>query len=114
MLLTLEDDRRAGEPRSSAGLSPDGIAKYEEGETGGGERGSEGGGRDLNLGKLEPVCSEGPRVIATIDSGPVRRSELENEKAGGGCKFAEVSKLPEEEVIEEEEEEEDRQLVEVV
>lgn len=32
------------------GLRPGGMAKKEEGETGGGERGREGGGFDLNLG----------------------------------------------------------------
>lgn len=66
-VLTLEDERKAGESRNSAGLRPDGIAKYEEGDTGGGEMGSDGGRADLNLGKLEYVWSEKPRVIAFND-----------------------------------------------
>ena len=53
----LEAFNRTGESKSSAGLRPGGIAKYEEGETRGGDIGSEGGGSDLNLGTPEPVLS---------------------------------------------------------
>lgn len=112
----MEVKRRTGESRSSAGLKPGGIAKYEEGETERGERGSEGGGIDLNLGTLEPVLSamrsERPparpkvEVVGMASSSAVRRSEkvvvmndaVEKEK-DGGCEFAEVSKLPVEEAI---------------
>lgn len=53
-----EAERRIGESRSSAGLRPGGIANQEEGEVAeGGDMGSKGGGKDLNLGTPEPVLS---------------------------------------------------------
>ncbi|KAK2995967.1 hypothetical protein RJ640_026006 [Escallonia rubra] len=90
-------------------------AKAEEGETTGGDKGSEGGGMDLNLGTPEPVLSairstSDPRptaAVAVVGASPkVRRSEnevvmndLEKEK-GDEAKFAEVSKLLEEVITE--------------
>jgi len=102
LLLTLEDEKRTRESQSSAELSPEGIVWYEEGDAGGGDMGSEGGGRDLNLGKLElSVWSENPRDIAIIDRFSTlpalvrrwwllrRRTRLANDH-----EFAKVSKLP--------------------
>lgn len=65
-----EGHRRIGESKSSAGLRPGGIANQEEGEEAeGGDMGSEGGGRDLNLGTPEPVLSaiRSPRPLLTAD-----------------------------------------------
>lgn len=85
-LLTLVA-RRTGESNSSAGLSPAGIEKYDEGETAGGEMGREGGGIDLNFGTPPPIrseiLSENPRLDEILDrlsassSGEVMRFELE-------------------------------------
>lgn len=67
----LEAARRIGESKSSAGLRPGGIANQEEGEAvEGGVKGSEGGGRDLNLGTPEPVLSaiRSPRpLLAAVE-----------------------------------------------
>lgn len=66
----MEAERRIGESRSSAGLRPGGIANQEEGEAAeGGVMGSEGGGRDLNLGTPEPVlCAiRSPRPLLTAE-----------------------------------------------
>lgn len=52
-ILTVEE-RRTGESKSSAGLSPAGMEK-QEGDMGGGERGREGGVIDLNLGRKVSV-----------------------------------------------------------
>ena len=61
-------ERSTGESKSSAGLNPGGMAKYEEGEIGGGEMGSDGGGIDLNLDTPDPLLSairsENPRLTA--------------------------------------------------
>lgn len=82
----MEELRRTGESRSSAGLNPAGIAKYEEGETDGGDIGSEGGGRDLNLGTPHPVRSairsDSPRrllspAVVSSSAPEARRSEKE-------------------------------------
>ena len=45
-----EELSRTGERSSSAGLSPAGMAKYEDGDMGGGEMGRLGCCADLNLG----------------------------------------------------------------
>ena len=45
-----EELSRTGERSSSAGLSPAGMAKYEDGDMGGGEMGRLGCWSDLNLG----------------------------------------------------------------
>lgn len=111
---TLEVERRTGESRSSAGLSPGGIAKYEDREAKGGESGSEGGGIDLNLGTpAEPVLSaarSGGLGTAASEgtSSAVRRSEKEvavmkeegvAKEKDGGWELAEVSRLPPEEAM---------------
>lgn len=49
-LLTLEEEKRTGESRRIEGLKLGGIERYEEGETGGGDRGKEEGGKDLYFG----------------------------------------------------------------
>lgn len=49
------------------------MAKYEEGETGGQEIGSEGGGADLNLG----TPPKSPPVDRTAPPSPARRSVKE-------------------------------------
>lgn len=93
----LDEDRRIGESKSSAGLRPGGIANQEEGEAvAGGEMGSEGGGRDLNLGTPDPVLlairSPSPLLTEPAVAGwwseaskPVKEEEdingLANEKA---------------------------------
>lgn len=52
--LTLE--KRTGESKSAPGLKPvGGIDKKEEGETGGGDKGSEDGESDLNFGISRPI-----------------------------------------------------------
>jgi hypothetical protein len=54
--ITLEA-RSMGESKRAAGLRPEGIPKKEEGETGLGERGKEGGVIDLNLGMFSRFFS---------------------------------------------------------
>lgn len=80
--------------------------------------GSEGGGRDLNLGTPDPVrsairsasppwptCRAVVLVLGSSSVPEAKRSEKEVvmngcvEKVKVGCEFAEVSKLPEEEAI---------------
>lgn len=88
------------------------MEKYEDGERGGGEMGSEGGVMDLNFGPPAPpfpILSDSPQVAADINQSspsslpaPERRSEKEvagKEKAVTGQELAEVSKLPAGEAI---------------
>lgn len=73
---------------------------------GGGERGKEGGGVDLNLGTPEAVLSDKPCGLL-LSMGEARRSE--KEVVMNGCvekvklvkefALAEVSKLPEDDAI---------------
>ncbi|GLT93761.1 hypothetical protein SLE2022_115350 [Rubroshorea leprosula] len=53
----LDELSKTGESRSSVRLNPRGMAKQEEGETRGGEIGSEGGGIDLNFGTSDLVSA---------------------------------------------------------
>ena len=75
---------------------------------GGGERGREGGGVDLNLGTPEPVLSDKPPCGGLLLSkGEARRSEkevvmkgcVEKVKLVKEFALAEVSKLPEEDAM---------------
>lgn len=120
--LTLEADRRIGESKSSAGLRPGGIANQEEGEAAeGGDMGSDGGGRDLNLGTPDPVLSairspsplltaaaevvvwwlsEVRRLVKEVeDMNGLAANEKDDEEVDCGCEFAMVSKVPEEAII---------------
>ncbi|RWW54537.1 hypothetical protein BHE74_00038877 [Ensete ventricosum] len=103
--LTLAEERRTGESKSSAGLRPAGMAKQEEGDMGGREIGSDGGGADLNLGTPPPpvpaksLLIDRPPPPKSSPPPPARSSEKEaygdeKAKAVGGVELAEVSKLP--------------------
>lgn len=80
----LAEERRTGESKSSAGLRPAGMAKQEEGDMGGREIGSEGGGADLNLGTPPPpvpakslLNDRPPPPPPSSPPPPARRSEKE-------------------------------------
>jgi hypothetical protein len=89
-VLTLEV-RSTGEPRKSAWFMPIGLLKKDDGDTGGGESGSEGGVMALYLDTPPPPAP----------AFPPRRSvklALANENVPGR-ELADVSTLPDDEVV---------------
>lgn len=84
----MEEVRRTGESRSSAGLRPGGMAKKEEGEKRvGGEMGRDGGGIDLNFGMPEPILLA---ILSERRERPLARPP--GGGGGGGCGGGEEEK----------------------
>jgi hypothetical protein len=100
-----EELSRTGESSSSAGLSPAGMAKYEDGEMGGGEMGRLGGCADLNLGTppLAPRWNSplGDRSWSAPSMSPEPESNSVKEvmKGGGVNVKPPCSKLPVEDAM---------------
>ena len=88
-MLTLEV-RRAGESRKSAGFRPPGMLKKDEGDTGGGDSGRDGGVIALYLDAPPAAAAEPPSMSVKL--------VLANEN-DPGLEFAGASMLPDDEVV---------------
>jgi hypothetical protein len=88
-VLTLEV-RRAGESRKSAGFSPPGMLKKDDGDTGGGDSGSDGGVMALYLDAPPATPADPPSTSVKL--------VLANEN-DPGLEFAGASMLPDDEVV---------------
>ena len=88
-MLTLEV-RRAGESRKSAGFRPPGMLKKDEGDTGGGDSGRDGGVMALYLDAPPAAAAEPPSMTVKL--------VLANEN-DPGLEFAGASMLPDDDVV---------------
>jgi hypothetical protein len=88
-VLTLEV-RRAGESRKSAGFRPPGMLKKDDGDSGGGDSGRDGGVMALYLDAPAAAAAELPSMSVKL----VRANENDP-----GLVFAGASMLPDDEVV---------------